>query len=85
MNITKNDDSLTPNEEKIKYLTDRVAFYERNFEQLFNYSDSIIYNPMKNIYYVYPVNDSNLCIEVFPQDIELYKIVKEEYLRRRTK
>ena len=83
MNILKEDESLTPNEEKIKQLTEKVFYYERNFEQLFKFSDSITFSPMHDIYYIRPSNDSKICFEIFPRDRELYKIAEKEYLRRR--
>ena len=83
MNITRDEEKLSPNEEKIEYLTKRIRYYERNFEQLFNCSDSITYNPLTNKYYVFPCKNTTLCIEVYPEDIQLFKAAKEEYLRRK--
>ena len=83
MNVLKEDNSLSPNEEKIKRLEEKVFYYEKNFSQLFNYSALIMFNPKSDTYYIYPSNDSKICFEIFPEDRELSKIAEKEYLRRR--
>lgn len=83
MNVLNEEKSLSPNENKIKELEERVLYYEMNFKQLFEYSALIMFMPKSDIYYIYPSNDSKICFEIFPQDRELYRLAEKEYLRRR--
>ena len=74
---------LSPNDKRIKELEEKIQSYERQFIDIFAFSDIIQYSPFKDCYFVYPSRDNHFSFKVDQFDGEIYKFVEEEYLRRR--
>lgn len=82
MEIYKNHEP-SPNDLKINQLEEKIQSYEKLFIDIFAFSDIVQYSPMEDYYIVFPSRDSHFSFRVYPYDGEIFKFVREEYLRRR--